>query len=309
MYSDSPRFRLALLHPKYWLIWFFVAIAYLISWLPYSALRLLGAALGKLLKVAAKKRLRIAKRNLELSFPDMSPEQQATLLNDNCFNAGMALVETMMGWWWPDWRLRRISKIEGLEHVEAILRKKKGVLALATHNMSLEVGCRVLGLNKPAVAFYRPHNNPVMDYVQHRGRARSNRYMIHKRDIKALFRSLDDGEVCLYLPDQDYGRKATIFAPLFAVPEVSTTVGPIILANRANCETLFIVSLRTDDGYLVRFTPGIQNFPSGDDTADMTRINRRVEELIMEAPEQYLWMHKRYKTRPDENAPSLYEGM
>jgi len=309
LYANSPRFTWSLIHPKYWLTWFFVAIAYLISWLPFPLLRLLGAGLGKLLQVVAKKRLRIAKRNFELSFPDMSEQEQAKLLDENCFSTGMATIETMMGWWWPDWRLRSIGKVEGMEHVEAILAKGKGVLGLAIHNMSLEIGFRMVGMRNPSVAFYRPNDNAVFDYLQYRGRARANRYLIHKRDIKGLFRALNAKEVCLYLPDQDYGRKATVFVPMFNVPETSTTVGPAIMANRANCETLFIVSQRTKSGYVVKFLPGLENFPSGDDTVDMAAMNRRIESLIMEAPEQYLWMHKRYKTRPNENEPSLYEGM
>ena len=309
MYADSPQFNWSLLHPRHWLTWFLVSIAYFISWLPFPLLRLLGMGLGKLLKLVAKKRLRIAKRNFELSFPDMSESQRAQLLDENCFNVGMATIETMMGWWWPNWRLRNIGKVEGLEHVEAILAKGKGVLGLAIHNMSLEVGFRMVGMHKPSIAFYRPHDNPVIDYLQYRGRARSNRYLIHKRDIKALVSALNDQEVCLYLPDQDYGRKATVFVPLFDVPETSTTVGPVIMANRANCETLFIASQRTKTGYMVKFLPGLQAFPSGDNIADMTRMNQRIEQLIMEAPEQYLWMHKRYKTRPDKNTPSLYNDL
>lgn len=307
MHIDPPPFELKLLHPKHWLTWLFVTIAYLVSWLPYSILKVFGAGIGSLLKRFGKKRIEIARRNLELSFPDMPVEAREALLEANITNTGMASMETLMGWWWPNWRINNIGKVEGYEHVEAILAKGKGVLGLATHNMSLEVGCRVAGLKRPSVAFYRPHDNPVIEFLQYRGRARSNRYLIHKRDVKSLFKALNQGEVCFYLPDQDYGRGTSVFAPLFAVPEVATTVGPLIIANRANCETVFIISKKTEEGYVVKFTPGLKDFPSGDDIKDMTAVNKQIEAMIMEGPEQYLWMHKRYKTRPDEKDKSLYE--
>ncbi|UAA37667.1 LpxL/LpxP family Kdo(2)-lipid IV(A) lauroyl/palmitoleoyl acyltransferase [Paraneptunicella aestuarii] len=309
MRLEAPPFELKLLHPKYWLLWFFIAIAYLISWLPYPVLKLIGKGLGKLLGKLGKKRVAIARRNIELSFPDMPEKEREAMLAANLENAGMAMVETMMGWWWPDWRIKGISRIEGYEHVEAVLAKGKGVLGLAVHNMTLEVGCRVAGLQKPSVGFYRPHDNPVMEFLQYRGRARSNNYLISKRDLKSLFKALDDGEVTFYLPDQDYGPHNSAFAPLFAVQDVATTLGPVIIVQRSNCETVFINSFRDDKGYVIKYSPGLKDFPDQDDKINARKINERVEELIMEAPEQYLWMHKRYKTRQDADAPSRYDNL
>ncbi len=306
MHIKPPPFEAKLLHPKHWLTWFFLGVAYLISWMPYSVLKGLGKLLSKVLKKFGKSRINVARRNMELSFPDMDEAKREAILEANIESTGMALMETIMGWWWPDWRVKRLGEIEGFEHIEAILAKGKGVLALATHNMSLDFGCRVAGHKQPAVAFYRRHDNPVIEFLQYRGRARSNRYLIHKRDLRSLFKALNDKEICFYLPDQDYGRSASVFAPLFAVPEVATTIGPKIIASRANCETVFIASIRTERGYKVKIYPGLKDFPSGDDIEDMTNMNRRIEEIIMEAPEQYLWMHKRYKTRPNESDKSLY---
>ncbi|MCY7295569.1 LpxL/LpxP family Kdo(2)-lipid IV(A) lauroyl/palmitoleoyl acyltransferase [Alteromonas sp. a30] len=295
-----------LLHPKHWLTWFFVGLAYLISWLPYPILKYLGKGLGKLLQKLAKSRVKVARRNLALSFPDMPESQREAILQANIESAGLAMIETIMGWWWPDWRIRRIGEVEGFEHVEAVLAKGKGVLGLATHNMSLEVGCRVAGLKQPSVAFYRRHDNPVIEFLQYRGRARSNRYLIHKRDLRSLFTALNNKEICFYLPDQDYGPRSSVFVPFFAVPEVATTLGPKIIASRSNCETVFIASIRTKTGYKVKFYPGLKDFPSEDDIKDMTKVNQKIEQMILEYPEQYLWMHKRYKTRPKKEDASLY---
>lgn len=303
----APPFKLSFFLPKYWLVWLSILILYVISWLPYFVQKWIGKGLGKLLSTFAKKRVRVAKRNLELCFPQKNAKQIQTLVNANVEHAGMAILEASMGWWWPDWRVRMISEVEGYEHVEAILKKGKGVLGLAIHNMNLELGCRIAGLGHPSVAFYRKHNNPLMEYVQYRGRARSNKYMIHKRNVKGLIHALDDKEVCFYLPDQDYGRNRSEFVPFFAVEDVATTKGTLLFAKQANCETVFIVSLRTDKGYKVKFVPGLNHFPSGDDKNDIARVNKMVEQLVEIAPEQYLWMHKRFKTRPFEEDPSLYD--
>ena len=146
-----------------------------------------------------------------------------------------------------------------------------------------------------------------MEYMQYHGRARSNKYMIHKRNVKGLIQALNKQEVCFYLPDQDYGRKRCEFVPFFAVAETASTTGTLLFAKEADCESVFIVSHRTKDGYSVKFLPGLKDFPSGDDKQDVARINQKVEELVLMAPEQYLWMHKRFKTRPSKDDPSLYE--
>lgn len=303
----APKFEMAFFLPKYWLTWLSILILFILSWLPYRIQKVVGKFLGKLLKIVAKKRYHVAKRNLELSFPELSQEKRQNILDANLDNAGMAILETGMGWWWPTWRVTRKAEFEGYEHIEAILAKGKGVLAYAIHNMNLEFACRIAGLRYPSVVFYRKHNNKLMEFIQYYGRKRSNKYMVHKRNARGLISALDDGELCIYLPDQDYGKVKCEFTPFFAVPEVATTTGSLLFAKQANCETVFLVSIRTDNGYKIIVQPGLENFPSGDDKDDVTRINQMIEKMVMIAPEQYLWMHKRFKTRPNADDPSLYE--
>jgi KDO2-lipid IV(A) lauroyltransferase len=303
----APKFEANFLLPKYWLTWLGVIVLYSISWLPYVVQKWIGKLLGKLLKIAAKKRYLIARRNIDLCFPELSQTERDTLLADNLNNAGMAILETGMGWWWPTWRVNRIVEFEGYEHIEAIQAKGKGVLAYGIHNLSLEFASRLLGLKAPSVVFYRKHNNPVMEYMQYHGRNRANKYMVHKRNVRGLIQALDEGELCIYLPDQDYGRTRCEFTPFFAVPEVATTKGSLLFAKQADCETVFLLPVKTDKGYKIITLPGLENFPSGDDKYDVTRINQMVEKMVMVAPEQYLWMHKRFKTRPNVDDPSVYD--
>lgn len=304
---DSPKFELRFLGPKFWPLWIGAGFLYLLSWMPFFVIRFMSKGFAFLLSKLGKKRVKVAKRNLELCFPQWSEQKRQEVLKQNVQMTGMALFETVMGWWWPDWRVRRHGKVEGFEHVEAILQRGKGVLCLAPHMMNLEFGLRLAGLHQASVAFYRRHDNALMEYLQYHGRARSNKYMIHKRDVKGMFQALSNGEISYYLPDQDYGRKRCEFAPFFAVEQAATTTGTLLFANHPGCEIVFVYPIYTRDGYRLHFEPGVKDFPTGDDNADVTLVNQRIEQMIMQAPEQYLWMHKRFKTRPDPDEPSLYK--
>ncbi len=307
MHIQAPKFTWSFFLPKFWLTWVGIFLLYTISWLPYRIQTVIGAGIGRLIFTLLSKRKRIAQRNLELCFPDMTTQERKKILDGHRFSLGMAVLETSMGWWWPKWRVEKHTRIHGYEHVEAILKKGKGVFGLAIHNMTLELGCRSAGFIKPSVAFYRKNNNDLMEYMQYHGRNRSNKYMVHKRDVRSMIKALDDGEVTFYLPDQDYGRNKAEFVPFFNVQDTATTTGTMLFAKEANCESVFIVPVRKNGIYHITFIPGLENFPSGDDKEDVARINRKVEELIMLAPEQYLWVHKRFKTRPNKDDPSLYD--
>lgn len=304
----APKFRLSFFLPQYWLVWLAVFFLYSLSWLPFKWQLGLGRGLGRVLSRLAPKRRRIAERNLELCFPDMPLSERQALVTKNMENTGIAMLESGMAWWWPNWRVQKHMTIEGYEHIEQALAKGNGVLLLMAHFLHLEMAARVLGETHPAVGFYRPHNNPLMEYFQYHGRCRSNKYLIGKRDVKGLIRALNDNELCVYLPDQDYGRNRAEFVPFFAVAETATTTGTLLFASASRCQTIALVSFRNADnsGYTLRFLPAFNDFPSESPKADVTRVNQWVEQAVLNAPEQYMWLHRRFKTRADENAPSLY---
>lgn len=306
---EKPKFELRFLLPKYWLTWLSVGILYTISWLPYSWQLGMGRLLGRLFYRFVPRRADIARRNLELCFPNMPSNEIEVLVKKNLENTGIAFFETGMAWWWPNWRIRRKLHVHGAEHLQAAQRDGRGVLLLLFHFLSLEVHARLHGFVKPAVGLYRPHNNAVMEYLQTIGRGRSNKYMIQRRDVRSMLQALDHGEIAGYLPDQDYGRKRTIFAPLFAVEQASTTTGTLLFAANANCAVVPVTCFRREDGsgYDMTFYPEFENFPTGDDVADVTRVNKMVEFAIQQRPEQYMWIHRRFKTRPNESDPDLYK--
>lgn len=307
---DKPSFEPRFLLPKYWLTWFSVGLLYTISWLPYRWQLGMGRCLGRLLYRFLPRRAKITRRNLELCFPHMSAADIEHLVRKNMQNTGIAFFETGMAWWWPDWRIRRKLHVHGVEHLQSAQKDGKGVLLLLFHFLSLEVHARLNGFVKPAVGLYRPHNNAVMEYLQTLGRGRSNKYMIPRTDVKSMLQALNQGEIAGYLPDQDYGRKRTVFAPLFEVEQASTTTGTLLFAANANCAVLPVTCFRRDDGtgYDMTYYPEFENFPTGDNVADVTRVNRMIEFAIQQSPEQYMWIHRRFKTRPNPDDPSLYDG-
>ena len=302
-----PSFKLRFLGPKYWLTWLGVVVLYAITWLPLPLIRKIGAGAGRLIGIIVPKRVKVAKRNIALTYPALTNTQVDELAHENVRRAGMALFETAMGWWWPGWRIRRCFTIEGYEHVEAALAQGKGVFGLALHNMNLEFACRGVGYTHPSIAFYRKHNNPLIDYLQYHGRARSNKYMIHKRNARALINALDNQELCLYLPDQDYGRSQSIFVPFGGVAETATSTATLMFARRANCVPMIFTSQYTAGGYKVKIYPAMNELATQDDRGALTYLNEQVCNIVAEQPESYLWMHKRFKTRPRDTDPSLYD--
>jgi len=305
----QPNFKFSFLFPKYWLTWLGVIILYSISWLPYKLQLAMGRALGRLLLKIGSSRKKVALKNLELCFPDMTAAERQRILKVNFENTGIALFETGMGWWWPDWRIKRKFTVTGIEHFEKAKQEGKGVLLLTVHYLSAEIIGRGIGHAHPLVIFYRPHNNPLMEFFQFRGRGRSNKYMLGKRDVKGLIKALRDKESCLYLPDQDYGRNRSLFVPLFAVKEAATTTGTLIFARQKETVTMMMLPKRNDDGsgYTLEMTPALEGFPTENDENDVIRVNQEVEKAILRKPEQYMWLHRRFKTRPNEDDPSLYK--
>ncbi|CCQ09925.1 Lipid A biosynthesis lauroyl acyltransferase [Pseudoalteromonas luteoviolacea B = ATCC 29581] len=304
----KPPFLFSYLAPKYWLTWFGVFILYFLSWLPQKVQFLLGKMLGKLVYRLLKKRRHIAEVNIKLCFPELSDQERTLLVKRNLEHTGIATFESSMAWWWPTWRVKRaMGSIKGIEHIDAAISNGKGVLLLVPHMLHLEMTGRILGLEKQGIGFYRPHNNPLMEFFMTRGRLRSNEFLIGKRDVKGLLKALKERKLCYYLPDQDYGRNRCEFVPFYAVKETATTTGTLLFASSDNCETLSLTSRRDEKGkYHLEVLPALASFPSDNPKNDVTRVNQRIEQAIDLAPEQYMWVHRRFKTRPNESDPSFY---
>ncbi len=300
-------FKLAFLHPRHWVTWAGLGLLWLLVQLPYPVLSRLGETIGKLSRRFLKRRECIARRNLELCFPDMTNEMREAMIEKNFMSLGMGLFETGMAWFWSDSRVRRWFDVEGYQNLVQAQANHKGVMVVGVHFMSLELGGRVMGLCQPMMATYRPHNNELMEWVQTRGRMRSNKSMIDRRNLKGLVSELKKGEAVWFAPDQDYGRKGSTFAPFFSVPNAATTNGTYVLSRLSGASMLTVTMVRKADrsGYQLHIGRALTDYPAKDEHEAASYINKVIEREILRAPEQYLWIHRRFKTRP-QGEVSLY---
>tara|TARA_R110001583_G_scaffold7720_9_gene37926 strand:+ start:11911 stop:12831 length:921 start_codon:yes stop_codon:yes gene_type:complete len=305
---DSYKLKIAFCHPKYWLAWLGIGALFISSLFPYSTLLLIGRILGRASMPFAKKRGHIARCNLIRCFPELSEEEIDIKVKVNFENSGIALLEMGMAWFWPSWRVRGLLKTRGTEHLDKAIINGQGIIFLGAHFLTLEIGARALGLIKPCNAVYRKHSNAVLDYWFYWGRMREHKAMLDRRNFKGMLRVLKNSDALWYAPDHDYGKhKSSVFAPFFAVENANTVAGTSTLANVKNSCVIpaFVKRLPGSQGYELVFYPALENFPSKDMQADTHITNQQIENMVLECDDQYMWMHKRFKTRP-EGEQSFY---
>lgn len=305
--TQLPKFTTALLHPRYWPSWLGVGVLWLVVQLPYPVIYRLGNAIGRLALLLMKRRAQIAYRNLELCFPEKSEAERHQMVVKNFESVGMGVMETGIAWFWSTKRINRWMDASGLEHIRAVQDSGRGVLLIGIHFLTLEMGARMFGIHNPGIGVYRPNDNPVIDWLQTWGRMRSNKDMIDRKDLKGMVRALKNGEIIWYAPDHDYGPRASVFAPLFAVKDAATTSGTWMLAKMSKACVVPFVPRRKPNGKgyeLIILEPECDP-PLENAEVTAAWMNTIVEKCIMMAPEQYMWLHRRFKTRP-EGAPSLY---
>ncbi|MGK2946480.1 MAG: Kdo(2)-lipid IV(A) acyltransferase [Candidatus Malihini olakiniferum] len=305
--TKLPLFTRSLLNPLYWLTWLGIAILYLVVLLPYPVICRIGIAIGRIAVYVIKRRVQIADRNLSLCFPEMTDQERTALVRKNFESVGMGLLETGMAWFWPNWRIARWFTVTGLEHLQPLLVEKRGVLLIGLHCLTLELGARVFGMHNPGIGVYRPNNNKLIDWLQTWGRMRSNKTMLDRKDLKGIIRALKRGEIIWYAPDHDYGPRNSVFVPFFAVDRVATTTGSYLLAKTAKPAIVPFVTRRRADrkGYELLIQPAELAMPLENEAVTASWMNRLIEPNILLAVDQYMWLHRRFKTRP-EGEFSLY---
>ncbi|WP_196587352.1 Kdo(2)-lipid IV(A) acyltransferase [Aliivibrio fischeri] len=299
----SPKFTWALLSPKYWLVWLsFSFLAVLVNVLPFVLLKRIGNGIGCLSKLCLKKRANVARKNLALCFPHYSQTEIELLVNENFKNTGLALIETGMAWFWPDWRVKRHISIVGQEKILEKEQEGKGVLVLCCHFLNLEMTARIFSLFAPGYGVYRANSNPVYEFIQHRGRTRKGHKMIDRHDVKSMIKVLKSGNRLWYLPDHDYGRRNSVFVPFFAVKEAATTTGSSFLIDMTKCAVMSGTSIRSDNHYTLEIGDDISDdIPRRDAVTAANVLNREIERLIEKEPSQWMWLHKRFKTLPEDS--------
>jgi KDO2-lipid IV(A) lauroyltransferase len=286
--------------PRWWPTWCVLGLMHLGARLPPRAQLALGRALGRVLRALKRRELRTTKRNLEICFPELSPAERAALLRRHFEAVGTSFVEMGFGWFAPiDDVLARVT-ITGREHLDRALAAGKGVLLFAAHFTTLEVGVAVLEAIAPrASCMYRPQRNAMMDMMILRGRSRFAKEQIPRDNVRALLRNLRDNYAVVYLPDQTYLGKQSELLPFFGEPAVTNTATSKLAAiSGATVLPYFFRRLPGTQGYRVDIGPPLAGFPSDDAAADTRRLFGLLESYIRLAPEQYLWLYKKFKGRP-----------
>ncbi len=300
---DRPQFRAYFLHPRFWLLWLGLGLLWLVSLLPYALLMRLGRWLGGLMYHLARSRRHIVERNLELCFPELPIAERQHLLRENFASIGMTFFEMAISWWWPATRLRKLGTVEGLEHLQQAQANGQGVILMALHFTTLEMGGGQLALRHDMYGMYRAHGNPLFDFVQRHGREQRLLGAIERDDVRGMLKLLRAGGVVWYAPDQDYGAQHSIFVPLFGVPAATVTAtSKFARLGKARVIPFTQERLADGSGYKVTVYPPLAEFPGESEEADCLRINQWIEAAIRQHPEQYLWAHRRFKTRPPGEA-------
>jgi KDO2-lipid IV(A) lauroyltransferase len=296
-----------LLRPSLWPAWLGMGFLWLLHWLPFSVQAAIGNALGALLAGLAGKRRHIVATNLALCFPEASPSQRRLWLRQTFQASARATLDHGVLWWGSEARLRRLIRIDNPE--AATGDGVRPVIWLAPHFVGLDMGGVRLSMDRRVASMYAPARNPVSDRMMLHGRSRfSSPVLVSKADgIKPVLKTLKDRLPFYYLPDQDQGRNNAVFVPFFGVPAATLSALPR-LAKLTGAQVIPVITrqLPGGRGYAVRFYPPWENFPSGDLEADVARMNSFIEDRIREIPPQYLWLHRRFKTRPAGEA-TLYE--
>jgi KDO2-lipid IV(A) lauroyltransferase len=295
--------------PRYWRIWILLAAMRLVYLLPMRAQRALGASCGRAALRLLHERPEIARRNLAACFPELSGAEREALLRRHFESLGIAVFETAVVWWAPDARLLPLARPEGLEHLEAALARGHGALLFSAHFTCLEMGARLLCAYTPLHVMYRQHENPLWEEVLRRGRDRHAEKVIRRQDVRALVRSLRENKAVWFAPDQaPQPSKDTALVPFFH-DDALTNTSTSRIARITGAAVLPFFPQRLPDGRyrLVIGTP-LEHFPSADPVADAARLNALIEARVRAAPEQYLWIHRRFKRRP-AGYPDLYAGI
>jgi KDO2-lipid IV(A) lauroyltransferase len=281
---------------------------WLFHWLPLGVQAVLGNGFGRLGYRLVGSRRKVALRNLELCFPELSAAERERLAKEHFRWLGRSLLERGLLWYASPERLRRLIRVEG--SADLAERSDKPVMWLAPHFMALDVaGVSILLFQKKkAVSIYQRQSDPVVDRALRRGRLRFGNAEIFARDDagRALVRAIRRGEAFFNLPDMDFGTRDAAFVPVFGI-EATTLLAPSRMARALDMVVQPVVAeiLPGGAGYRVRFEAPWADFPTDDAVADSARMNRWIESEIRKNPAQYLWVHRRFKTRPP-GEPPLY---
>ena len=290
--SEKPRLWL----PQHWPTWFGLALFRMITELPWSFQRLLARVLGAFVYHVVPVRRHVVFVNLRLCFPDKSETEIRRIARAHYDSLALGIFETCMAWWAPARRLPA-HRIINSPFLAGAIAERRGVILLTAHFTTLELCARLMNEQFDLGCLYRDPNNPVIAAQMRIQRERHVTIAIHFDDLKGLIRALRSGEAIWYAPDQ--GKRTTLseILPFFGVPAITNTATGKLAAMTRSPVVPYFARRETDGSYTLTVLPALENFPTADAAADAVRINRLIEEHVRLAPDQYFWVHKRFKAR------------
>lgn len=282
-----------LLHPRYWLLWLALALAWLLARLPLSTLWWLGQRLGWLLQRLAHRRRDIARRNLALAFPQRTPSDRQRLLDEHFAQLGTGLMESLLVWFGNAHQLTRRLSVTGLTHLHAAQQPGKGVILCVFHTVHMEAMGLLAGSLFPVHPVYRPQDNPLLEWVTARHRSRHTAGAIPNREVRRMLTTLRQGGILWLSPDQRH-RAGGLPVPFFGHDALThPSIARMARSSGAAVVPLFC-HLDAQGRFQLRLLPALQDFPGSDDRQALTRLMQLLETDIALAPEQYLWVHNRF---------------
>lgn len=286
------------LTPRYWPTWIWIGLLRLIVLMPYPQVMAAGRVIGTLVRWFAVRRVRIADLNLQMAYPEVTPADRTQLLKKNFAALGMGLMEIGMGWWWSRERVeKQLVKVDGMENLPD-RGDSRGTIFLTAHFSSLELSGRYLGHRYPTYVMYRPSENRAIQTMFEIHRSRHSLGILSRDDVRSMIRVLRDGQGVWFAPDQNFGQKGGPFATFMGIP-ASSNPATSRFAKITNARVIPFILIRTKVGYRLSIEPELKNFPSDDPQADTQTINDIFTRWAKQAPEQYSWLHRRFRTRPD----------
>ena len=289
-----------LLSPRYLGHWLISGLLWLLVQLPQPLRMAVGGMLGRLFYRILPYRRKISETNLRIAFPDLDDAARARLLREHAKSIGRGIIETGMAWYLSEKKLRALSRFEADPAALALLRDPAvPVVLIGSHSTLMELGVRLLGLYVDAGGMYRPLNDSYYHYWIKHHRARAATELIHYKDMRHTLRFLQGGGNLWYALDQDMGPRVSVFAPFFGVDAASVNILPKLRARTGAHWIPVYMWREADDHYVVRVAPEIKPVAGESDTDVMRRVNADYEREIRQHPEQYYWLHRRYKNRPD----------
>lgn len=278
-----------------------------VAQLPFLLQIRVGQLLGTLSYYLARHRRHVCEVNLRLCFPDLTAVEHRRLVKKTFLSSGIGLIEIAISWYREPNAYRHRVTVSGMGNLEQAKAQGRGVLLLCAHFTTLEICGFLFTLFQEMDASYRPNKNPLFNAAMFNGRKRHHQGIIDRKDVRGALRSLKAGHILWYAPDQDYGARHSVFVPFFGTP-AATITATSRFAKANNSAVVFFSHYRNEDnsGYHLSFSPMLENYPSDDDEEDAMTINTLVEDAVRKHPDQYLWLHKRFKTQADGKSARPY---